>query len=141
MALKFRRSVWIGVPVIVLGLIVYALENQKTGEVSLPSRTITLIVPPASEDAFEQSVRDYAQANNMVITATISNTPGFLSMTLDGKRLHMNVARTAPDEKRTTRVYVFAPKRLFGLGTDAAAKASETFTEAVTRTPGVVLVK
>jgi len=141
MALKIRRSVWIGVPMIVLGLIAYVLENQKTGQVVLPSRTLTLIVPPSAEDAFEQSIRDYAQVNGMALTATVSNTPGFLSVTLDGKRLHINVSRTAPDDRRTTRVYIFAPKRLFGLGPDVAAKTSADFIGTVTKTPGVTLAK
>ena len=141
MAIKIRRSVWIGVPMIALGLILYALEKEKTGEVSLPSKTVTLVVAPGAEDAFKQSVRGYAVTRQMVMTATVSDKPGYLSMTLDGKRLHISVARTAPDDKRTTRVYFFAPKRIMGLGRDIAGEAAAQFVDTVTKTPGVSLVK
>ena len=141
MALKLRRSVLIGVPMIALALILYALENQKKGDVSLPSKTVILTVAPDAEDAFKQSVRDYAMTNSMVITGTTSSVPGFLSMTLDGKRLHVNVSRTKPDNRRTTRIYFFAPKRVLGLGRDTAKEASADFIEAVTTTPGVSLLR
>ena len=140
--MKIKRSVMIGAPLLALGLILFISQNNKRGDIILPSRTVSLIVPPDSEDGFEQAVRDYARAKNMVVSSGESpaGKPGFLTVELQGNKSHVNISRLNPDEKRTTKVYFFAPKPFLGIGQGRADRDSAEFVDLVTKTPGVTVV-
>ena len=139
--MKIKRSILLGVPLLVLGLVVFISQNNKRGDVIMPSKSLSLIVPPSSEDAFEQAIRDYARAKNMVMSTgdAPAEKPGFLTVQLQGAKSHISVSRLNPDDKRTTKVYFFAPKALFGIGVNKAERDSAEFLDLVTKTPGVVV--
>ncbi len=140
---KINRSVLVGVPLLLLGMVVFISQNNKRGDIIQPSKTLSLIVPPASEDSFEQTIRDYARARNMVVSTgdVPADKPGFLTVQLQGDKSHINISRLNPDDKRTTKVYFFAPKPMFGLGSSRSDKDSTEFVDLVTRTPGVTVVQ
>ena len=139
--MKFKRSVLFGIPLLALGLVVFISQNDKRGDVIMPSKTISLIVPPASEDDFEQAIRDYAAARNMVVSMgdAPEDKPGFLTVALQGNKSHINISRLNPDDKRTTKVYFFAPKPFLGMGQSRAEHDSAQFIDLVTKTPGVTV--
>ena len=140
--MKIKRSVLVGVPLLVLGLVVFISQNNKRGDVIQPSKTISLIVPPASEDDFEQAIRNYAAARNMVVSMgdAPADKPGFLTVALQGNKSHINISRINPDDKRTTKVYFFAAKPFMGIGQGRAEHDSAQFVDLVTKTPGVTVI-
>jgi len=123
-------------------MVVFISQNNKRGDVIMPSKTVSLIVPPASEDQFEQAVRDYAAARNMVVSMgdAPADKPGFLTVALQGSKSHINISRINPDDKRTTKVYFFAPKPFMGIGQGRAEHDSAQFVDLVTKTPGVTVI-
>lgn len=140
--MKIKRSILLGVPLLVLGFVVFVSQNNKRGDIVQPSKSLSLIVPPSAEDSFEQAIRDYARAKNMVLSTgdAPADKPGFLTVQLQGAKSHINISRLNPDDKRTTKVYFFAPKPLFGLGGNKAERDSAEFVDLVTKTPGVTVV-
>lgn len=141
--MKIKRSVLFGVPLLVLGFVVFVSQNNKRGDTVMPSKSLSLIVPPAAEDSFELAILDYARAKHMVVLQgeTPADKPGFLTVQLQGAKSHINISRLNPDDKRTTKVYFFAPKPMFGLGQNMAERDSAEFIDLVTKTPGVTLVR